>query len=161
MARSFFASTFVAFAVAGFSPDLSQAAQGDRLYIEVGSTKLRAQPKHWAPSISELTYGDKLVEVSLANGWYRVTGEKGEGFVHESAVTERKVKLRSGGIDPDIRPDESDIVLAGKGFNKEVEASYAKTEASLNYESVNRVEAAEVSDKELLAFLRDGRLNVE
>lgn len=135
------------------------AAAGDTLYVEVSSTKIRKEPKHWSAPVGSLNFGDKLKELSLAGGWYETQSEKGQGWVHESALTSRKVKLKSFGPDPDIRPDESDIVLAGKGFNKDVEASYATTDATLDFGQVNEIEKAKVGEEELIKFLRAGKLN--
>jgi hypothetical protein len=51
----------------------------------------------------------------------------------------------------------SEIALAGKGFNQEVENAY-KAKGNLNYADVDRVESITVRETALLQFLEEGRL---
>jgi len=51
------------------------------------------------------------------------------------------------------------VALAGKGFNKEVEAQY-KDEKQLDYTWVDRMEGYRVSPEQVLAFLQAGGLPV-
>lgn len=146
---------------AGASPIAPAWAQQAPLYIEVNAAKLRSQPAHWGPALRDLRYGDRVVELSSDRGWRRVRLSDGqEGFVHDSAVTVRKVVLRSGEMQPDMRPEDSDVVLAGKGFCKDVEDYYA-TSAQADFAAVDAWEKKNFSDRDLAQFLRAGGLNVE
>ena len=161
----------VFYLIGGVIPPHVLADPGDSLYVEVNSTKLRREPKHWSTPLASLNFGDKLEELAFQTGWFRVKSSKtgtaennpalrdGEGYVHESAVTARSVILKSGGSVTDIKPDESDIVLAGKGFNSDVESSYSKQDTPLNYAAVDTVVNKKIDARELEEFLRAGKLN--
>ena len=51
----------------------------------------------------------------------------------------------------------SEVALAGKGFNQEVENAY-KTSGNLNYADVYRTESILVSQNDLYLFVVDGHL---
>jgi hypothetical protein len=53
----------------------------------------------------------------------------------------------------------SEVALAGKGFNQEVENAY-KTNGDLNYADVDRTETLTVNEAELYRFLDEGRLSL-
>lgn len=55
--------------------------------------------------------------------------------------------------------DTDEVTLAGKGFNKEVEALYRQQEDALDYDSVDRLEAMIIETGELEMFAQDGQLN--
>lgn len=130
------------------------------LFVEVKSAALRKEPKHWAEAIEQLQYGDQLEEISRASSWVMVkTNGSRQGYVHLSALTKRVVLLpKAGAANPAIEADASSIVLAGKGFNKDIEAQYSAGQPSLNYAAVALMESREVSAQQLYQFLRDGKL---
>jgi hypothetical protein len=49
-------------------------------------------------------------------------------------------------------------VLAGKGFNKEIENKYATINSNLNYAAVDRMERIKISTAELNQFVVKGKL---
>jgi hypothetical protein len=58
-----------------------------------------------------------------------------------------------------VTADSPEVVLAGKGFSKEVEQQYKKDDASLRYDRVDDVERnARVSAVEVRQFVKDGGL---
>ena len=149
------------------SPPVAYGAEGKgEVSVQVQSTTLRASPQHWAKSVSELRYGDRLAVVdSLTKdtaagvpGWLKVKKGGSQGFVHASAVTTRTVVIqgRSGGTGTNV--SSGDVVLAGKGFNADVERSYVKRGLGANYAEVDRMEARKVSNSEVASFISAGRL---
>ena len=130
------------------------------LFVSVKSTKLRNQPLHWAASQQRLSYGTKITALDNDNGWFKVqTAEGKTGFIHQSAVTEREIILKDK-QDDNVAHDKSDVVIAGKGFSKEVEKKFASG-SSLNFSAVNRMERRTVQDKELANFVKEGKLTKE
>ncbi|KPJ49446.1 hypothetical protein AMJ40_05450 [candidate division TA06 bacterium DG_26] len=126
--------------------------------IKVKETRVRSSPRFYAKSIYDAKSGDRLQKIGELQGWYKVVTPDGEtGWVHSSAVETRKLELSSGEwVEQEASPDE--VALAGKGFNEEVEAEYRKTHQELDYTLVDRMEKIEVTDSEMLEFLREGRL---
>lgn len=129
------------------------------LYVQVRSTKLRSEPKHWAKPVKELKYGDPVSKKSYSKGWYNVSyGKDSTGFIHESAITKKKVAFSSGSSGK-VKAEGSDLVLAGKGFNRDVEKKFASSGKRLDYNTVNQVEQFSVPEEDLAKFIEDGKLS--
>jgi hypothetical protein len=126
--------------------------------VKVKSAKIRAEPKVWAASVVALAYGDSIEALSVTDGWLKVRARGKGGFIHESAVTTKKIVLSVKGNVGDGLTDRADVVLAGKGFNQAVEREFAAQDASLNFRAVDAMEKIKVSDAELAAFLQGGSL---
>jgi hypothetical protein len=123
------------------------------LYVKVREAKVRTEPKQWAPSVASLKYGDRVSVVSEDGAWLKLSN----GYLHSTAVSERRVVLEAS-KSVNKGGDDKDVILAGKGFNKEVENSYAAKNRSLNYSEVDRMEKLKVSDRELASFVGEGKL---
>ena len=54
----------------------------------------------------------------------------------------------------------SEVALAGKGFNPEVEKSYGKAHPEMNYALVDEVERYSVDPNSLRSFIQRGGLKV-
>jgi len=131
------------------------------IYVQVKATKLRKDPAMIAPAVGDLAYGDRLNPDGAQNGesgWFKARDTKGRlGYVHRSAVTLKKIVMSSRSDLKTPYADPSDVVLAGKGFNKEVEKEFAQTN-SLDFRPVNEVERLKASHGELVSFVRAGNL---
>jgi hypothetical protein len=92
------------------------------------------------------------------NGWARVRVPAGEGWVHLSALTQKKIVLQSGSQDVGTGASSGEVALAGKGFNQEVEAKY-KQDNNLDYTWVDRMGGYTVTPEQVLEFLQEGDLN--
>lgn len=141
-----------------FAPSVTCAA--DDLFVKVRSTKLRSAPQHWAPAAQSLSLGDKLTPTGESSaGWVKARTKNGAvGYVHESTLTERRVNMRSASATGGAE-SASDVVLAGKGFNKQVEKEYAASNPNLDFAAVDAAERIRVDDRDVLAFLKSGGLD--
>ncbi len=125
--------------------------------VLVQETALRKRAQSYAPSVGTARLGQKFETSGLEAGFYKTS----EGYLHSSAVTERKVKLGSGdSVGGSASAEE--VTLAGKGFNAQVEKSYgAKNGAAVNFAAVNAMERRTVAEAALFDFLRAGGLMPE
>ena len=73
-----------------------------------------------------------------------------------SAVTKRSVVLGKASLDGS-KPDARDVVMAGKGFNNEIEKQFAAA-GSGNFKAVDAMEQTRVSDAALRSFVASGKL---
>ena len=139
----------------------THAQEVKNLYVEVKQAKVRVKPLHWSKASSDVSYGDKLEQLDFQNPWYKVKSAQGAtGYIHSTAVTKKAIQFKGAGpVDAGVA--ESDIVLAGKGFNKEIEAEYSGDSPDLNYEEVNKLEARNISADRLSKFIIEGQLNSE
>jgi hypothetical protein len=132
---------------------------GEQVYVQLATTKLRSETKHWASSKASLKYGDRLTVLGTKDEWLNVRSGKTSGFVHVTAVTPREIVLERSKRAIDAKANQDDIVLAGKGFGKDVEKSFlAKAGSGANIGAVNQMEKLRVSEAQLLQFIQSGKL---
>lgn len=135
----------------------ASGALAEDIYVQVKTSALRAEPKYWSSQVAPLKYGDKLKRIKEDDGWYQAQSTAGaKGFIHSSAITSRRVVFaNTGGTQV---ASSSDVVLAGKGFNREVEREYAAQNSDLNFRSVDAVESLRVTDGAVTEFIKVGKL---
>ena len=148
-------------------PLSSLAATGSQqgyIYVQVRESKLRSQPNFWSPAVGNLSYGDSLVPFGAApssNAWLKAKLGDTEGFVHVSAVTSRRIVIKTSAGQQQKVADTEDIVLAGKGFNNQVEGRYAASKG-VSFASVDDVEKISApSGEEARVFLQNGKLSTD
>ena len=126
--------------------------------VQVKETKLRSAPRPWANGVSTLKYGDTVAPIKVENDWVEgTTRSKQKGFVHISALTSKKVEL-SGSKTIGTQVDQTDVILAGKGFSKATEDAYAAGNQGVNFRAVDTVQAVQVPDAEIVAFMKEGKI---
>lgn len=135
---------------------LLAALAADLLTVQVKETKLRREPKFWAPSVATLHAGDQVSELGRQEAWIRAGAAGQEGWLHESAVTRSELHLTGGSTTAATGAKADEVALAGKGFTEEVEREYRRDRGD-GYVALDKVPAA-ASDAELETFLRQGKL---
>lgn len=137
----------------------SAAALPKMMSVTVQQTKARSSPNFLGKIVADLSYGDRLQVIEEKDGWVKVllpVGEE-EGWVHESALTKRTIILKAGESDVAQSASSSEIALAGKGFNEQVEAQYQQ-EKQLDYTWVDRMEDFTVTWEAIQEFVDQGGL---
>ena len=129
--------------------------------IEVGgnaTVMIREQyifptPVFYAQPVGELVFGS-VVEITGEQGdWYSIEADNGiEGWAHTTALTGAVLSQGSQGTD-----DSDMIMLAGRGFNSDVEDSYASGK-ELPWDEVDAIEDITVEPAVLEVFLIEGLL---
>ena len=129
--------------------------------IEVGSNatvKIREQhifptPVFYAQPTGELPFGSVVAVIGVQGDWFSIEAAGGvAGWVHTTALTGAVLSEGSEGTD-----DSDMIMLAGRGFNDDVENSYAEGKA-LPWDKVDAIEAITVEPAVLEIFLVEGLL---
>ncbi|MBN1410718.1 MAG: SH3 domain-containing protein [Spirochaetales bacterium] len=133
-------------------------AFGESLSIIVKETQAREKPSYLSKGIAKLKYGDKVDTLQLQKDWYKVKLKGGKtGWIHSSAVTNKKIVLKSSKADAEKYANSKDVVLAGKGFNEQVEKQY-KQQSKLDFSAIDKLEKIDVTPEQKEDFLRDGQL---
>ena len=131
------------------------------LYVQVRNTKLRQEAKFWSAQAASLDYGAVVSPISAAStdkSWLKVKFGTIEGYVHISAVTKRRIVLSGQKGPANQGVDQSSIVLAGKGFNNQVESKFGAARG-LDFSTVDEVEKLSVDGAEEALFVTEGKLN--
>ena len=134
-------------------------AAADVFVVKIQATQLRKNPQFFAPPVAALKAGDKLEKISEANGWVQVKTSTGlVGWVHSSAIETPKFALTAANKDLKTQATASEVALAAKGFNKQVEDSYRAKHSEANFAAVDAMSQVKVSLAQIEDFLKKGRL---
>jgi len=128
--------------------------------VQVKETQARDKPSYLGKVVAVIRYGDKVNTEKLQSGWYQIVlpDGSGHGWVQSSALIKKKIMLNAGDTDVKKYASSDDVVLAGKGFNKQVEDQY-KDEKNLDFSLVDQMEKIFIPVDEMEEFLQNGRLN--
>ena len=135
-------------------------AAGKTVSIQVRQSQVRSKPSYLSKVVGKLSYGDSPADLGRKGEWLKVKSKKGlTGWVHASAVTDKKIILSSGKTKADLKASDEELILAGKGFNKEVEGKYRSQNPKAAFDRVDRAEREHNLDSsQVSAFLKIGRL---
>ena len=128
--------------------------------VQVRDGQLRNRASFLGTVVGTVAYGDRVTVNQTQAGWCEVAKADGaKGWIHESALTPKKVVLASGTTDARVQSVGSEeVALAGKGFSKEVEAEYKKQNKNVDYTWVDWMGQQTVSSERLVEFLKQGNL---
>jgi len=132
----------------------AQIKKGDTVWISSKSADLKSSTGFFANTTGSLQMGTKVTVLQVNGNWAQVSSTANasmSGWTALSNLSSRQIVSSGTGA------SASEIALAGKGFNQEVENSY-KANGSLDYTGVDKTEAIKVSRDELYKFVTDGRL---
>ncbi len=133
----------------------------ETMCVQVRKCSLRKKPSFLGAPLRDLDYGDQVTIDETRNSWVRVTpvDGKGSGWLHLSALTEKKIIL--GHDSPEVKTGASsdEIALAGKGFNRQVEERFKQNNRNVDFAPIDAMEKIVISQAEMHAFLVDGGLD--
>ncbi len=127
------------------------------LSIQVEEGQVRSTPSFLGEIIDKVVYGESVELVKEQGPWRMVNTKRKPGWVHQSAVSESKVELVSGG-DVNEGASGKEIALAGKGFNPDVENAYKAEHQQISFVWVDNMEKFTVSNADVEQFIKQGGL---
>lgn len=132
---------------------------GDQVAIAVQNQFIYPMPAFYASPTQPVTYGTLAVVEEIQGEWYRVTTALDRtGWIHMTAVT-GAIEGSSSGTTASGSVTSDEIMLAGRGFNEDIEQTYASDNPELDFSMVDRMETSwKVSSEELYQFLVEGNL---
>lgn len=132
-------------------------AVGQMLTVQVREIQMRASPSFTGRPGATLSYGQTVSVLEEREAWVKARGNGGEGWVHASALTDRRLSLTPGARNVSSKADEREVAAAGKGFSAEVERTYRAGHPE-GYADVEAMLRFQYSPAELRAFLTAGKL---
>ncbi len=135
-------------------------AAGRVMSVQVRQGQLRQKPHFLSRIVATLPYAARVSVEAKDGPWYEVTTPDGRrGWIHLSALSKKRIVLKSGREDVAVEASGEELALAGKGFNKQVEDEFRAGRAGYNYAWVNRAEKNfGVSPADAAAFVEAGGL---
>jgi SH3-like domain-containing protein len=128
--------------------------------VEVREGRVRTSPSFLGKVRGTLRYAERVEILEDGEAWLRVRAREGkmEGWVHRTALTRKRIVMRAGGRRAAVKASSDEVALAGKGFNAQVEAKYKSNHRDISYIWIDRMETFRISEDEMAAFLREGKV---
>jgi SH3-like domain-containing protein len=137
---------------------LATAASAEWMSVQVQSTQVREMPSYLGRVLATANYTERVEVLQRQRGWAQVRVGGRIGWVNESALTKKQLRLVSGAADVERSASGEEIALAGKGFNSQVEADFKAKNSAVDFTWIDRMEKFTVSEQEIGDFLREGGL---
>ena len=136
------------------------AAGWPSMSVQVKKGDVRSTPSFLGKIVARLSYGDPVRVQGAKGPWMLVDlVDSGNGWIHTSALTRKKIVLHAGQTDAQQTTDSDEIALAGKGFNEQVEGEFKAQNPNIDYTWIDKMENIVISRKQMLEFLQEGDLN--
>ncbi|MBT3296856.1 MAG: SH3 domain-containing protein [Verrucomicrobia bacterium] len=138
----------------------SATAKPVSMSLQVRKGDLRSSPSFLGTIVGSAAYGDRFTVAEERGAWRRVTAAEGAltGWLHSSALTKKKIKLKAGEADADVAASSGELALAGKGFNAEVEEKFKEQNEDANFAAVDLIEAIRITTRQMQKFLKAGHV---
>ena len=143
-------------AIAAIIISAVSAESGEMMSVQVKSTPVRETPSFVGKAIATLSYGDRVEVISNQGVWTKIRTADATGWTHNSALSTKRIVLRSGGETAQSRASSDELALAGKGFNSDVESEYKKQHGNIDFTPIDRMEKVRISSTEIQSFLKEG-----
>ena len=133
------------------------AAEPKPQYVQVDSAIVRVKASQFASSAGTLNLGDKVKVTSKGKSWSSISSEDGKikGWLPNSSLTTKKLIININGK---TSANAKELGLAGKGMDKAFEKVYSQAN-EISYAQVDKIETNACSEKDAIAFLKEGQLN--
>ena len=140
---------------------VAPAAAGKMMSVQVKAGQLRAAPSFLGKIVATVSYGDQVEVREEKGAWSRVGLPAGgsEGWIHTSALTQKKIVLKAGASDVSQTASSEEIALAGKGFNEQVEGEFKTKNPNLDFTWVDRMETFVVTQEQMQRVLKNGEVS--
>ena len=130
---------------------------GKKVYISTEIQELKVSTGYFSQVKGTMGLGDSAQVVEENGKWVKIQSAVKPtlvGWVPATAITTKRIKSNSN-----VTASAKETSLAGKGWNKEVEAEYS-SENKLNFDAIDAMEKKNINKKVLFAFINDGSLEV-
>ena len=128
--------------------------------VQIKKGVLKSLPSFLGQNVGTVTYGDRVTPLMRDGAWIKVLTPSQQGWLHETALTDKRIVLQSGSTRAASGVSSDEIMLAGKGFNSQVEAKYREENPKLRFDRVDAMEHYSVSPETERRFAERGRLKL-
>ncbi len=128
--------------------------------VTVKEVEVRSSPSFLGAVIAELSYGDTVRVRKEQGSWVEVNipDSRDTGWIHGSALERKRIIFGASTDAVATEATSSEIALAGKGFNKDVEEKFIE-ETDLDFSRIDRMEALVIPFEDIADFVKDGGLS--
>lgn len=136
------------------------AATATMMSVQVRKADIRETPSFLGKVLTSLAYGDKVTVQSENGAWLQVSSSGQSGWVHNSALTKKRIVIKSG-EGAQTSASSGEMALAGKGFNSDVEAQFKAGHKDIDFSWVDKMEKIKIPASEIKEFTTAGHLEMQ
>ena len=131
--------------------------------IQVRETQIRATPDYFGKIIGKASYGDQVTIEGTKGSWKKVRLQKTgrTGWLNSSSLSAKEIKMVAGAKGTRGTASASELQLAGKGFNPEVEKEFQNRNRNISFRWVDKMEQIKISEVEKQRFVQEGGLTLD
>lgn len=139
---------------------LPSAIFAETMSVQVKHGVVKSTPSFLGENVGDVYYGDRVSALSKTGEWVKIVTPASRGWLHATALTDKRVVLQSGTQRAETGVSSDEIVLAGKGFNAQVESKYRQDNPSLRFDRVDAMERYSLTPEAQQDFARRGQLKL-
>lgn len=129
--------------------------------VSVRETIVREKPSFLGEVISKLPYGYEVTVMETYGSWSSILLPNDQiGWLHTASISNEKISLSKSSREISNTTSNSEVALAGKGFNREVEELYIN-QNSMDYTWIDYMEDLKVDINSLIEFTNEEGLYLE
>ena len=137
-------------------PCIVQAAT---LRVQVQNGQVRKTPSYLGEVLTTVPYGQSVETLGSQQAWQQVRTPDGKtGWMHSSALTAKRIAVKSTAAPLSTGASGDELALAGKGFSADVEAKFKQEHANIDFVWVDKMGQANASPGEIRQFIKVGGL---
>ena len=138
---------------------LASAQAPKEMSVQLRNAQIRATASFLGRVVAEVPYGTRVTVLQTRAPWSEVRSAEGQtGWMHESALSEKKLTLASSGGDVRTTASSSEVSLAAKGFTDQVEKDFKAKNREIDFKWVDWMEKIRLTPEQSGAFLRQGQV---
>ena len=138
------------------SAAFAQISKGGTAWVSIKTAELKSSTGLFASSRGNISYGEQVTVLQVSGKWAEVRSSANanlSGWISTANLSAKRI-VATGGAST---ATASEVALAGKGFNQEVENEY-KASGNVNFAAVDWTETINIPDDDLYNFITEGRL---
>lgn len=125
--------------------------------VQVKNASLRDAPAFIGKVTATLSYGDRVETLAAQGPWTKVrTADAVIGWTHTSALTPKRIILKSGQETAQTKASGDELALAGKGFNSDIEGEFKRLHKNIDFSWIDKMEKIKIPPAEMQSFLKEG-----
>lgn len=132
------------------------AARQKLMSVQLREAQLRSAPAYLSRVLVTVPYTEQVVILEEKADWMRVQSGSTEGWMHKTALTEKKLKLTGSGQDAQLAVSTEEQALSSKGFNADVEKQFKERNPKVDFTAVDKMEKLIIPVESVQKFLADG-----
>jgi hypothetical protein len=136
----------------------STLLNAETMHVQIKVAALKNTPSFLGKTIQSLQYGESVTSIQKNGEWFEVKNASKQGWLHSSALTTKEIILSDLSKNAPENVSSNEVIMAGKGFNAQVESQYRDKNPKLRFDLVDAMEKYQITSDSQHQFVKNGKL---